>query len=214
MAALTAAVGAVVGGAALGLVGGSLAARPSEGKRVWIVVLLVAAAVLTTVDRLAWEGLYPEAHDALRLAALWLFAAALAPAIRGCDSVVFASYLLVPLAGVVPFATLDDSRPAVVHRLASRPFTGLALRTLRRLTDVDGDGHSATLAGRDCAPWDDAIHPGAPEVPGNGVDDNCLLGDAASAAAAHQEATPASGPSPLSVVVVTLDSLRADGVGA
>ncbi|MEO0321400.1 MAG: S8 family serine peptidase [Myxococcota bacterium] len=41
--------------------------------------------------------------------------------------------------------------------------------SLRPRGDADGDGY---LNGRDCAPLDDAIHPGAPEVC-NRVDDNC-----------------------------------------
>jgi Ca2+-binding RTX toxin-like protein len=36
--------------------------------------------------------------------------------------------------------------------------------------DADGDGHNADV---DCAPLDPLIHPGAGEVPGNAVDENC-----------------------------------------
>jgi putative metal-binding protein/hemolysin type calcium-binding protein len=36
--------------------------------------------------------------------------------------------------------------------------------------DFDGDGNSGS---GDCAPADPAVHPGAPEIPGNAVDENC-----------------------------------------
>jgi hypothetical protein len=37
-------------------------------------------------------------------------------------------------------------------------------------TDFDGDGSSGS---GDCAPADPAVHPGAPEIPGNAIDENC-----------------------------------------
>jgi hypothetical protein len=37
-------------------------------------------------------------------------------------------------------------------------------------TDFDGDGNSGS---GDCAPADPARHPGAPEIPGNAIDENC-----------------------------------------
>ena len=42
------------------------------------------------------------------------------------------------------------------------------------LDDLDGDGYPATT---DCSDVNNTVHPGAPEVPGNGIDDDCVGGD-------------------------------------
>ena len=42
------------------------------------------------------------------------------------------------------------------------------------LVDVDGDGYPST---GDCSDANNTVHPGAPEIPGNGIDDDCSGGD-------------------------------------
>jgi hypothetical protein len=39
--------------------------------------------------------------------------------------------------------------------------------------DADGDGHTAGCGGQDCDDADSGVHPGAPEVCGDGVDNDC-----------------------------------------
>lgn len=84
---------------------------------------------------------------------------------------------------------------------------------LQRLSDVDGDGYSSLLGGGDCAAFDGAVHPGAPEIRGDGIDNNCVGGDSGKAseprrpswgAAAHGSITNQN------VVVVTIETLRRD----
>jgi hypothetical protein len=42
------------------------------------------------------------------------------------------------------------------------------------VVDADGDGYPSST---DCSDVNNTVHPGAPEVPGNGIDDDCAGGD-------------------------------------
>lgn len=48
--------------------------------------------------------------------------------------------------------------------------------TTPTLTDRDGDG---VIAPADCSDTNSSVHPGAPEIPGNALDDDCVGGDQA-----------------------------------
>jgi arylsulfatase A-like enzyme len=88
-----------------------------------------------------------------------------------------------------------------------------ALGTARSLTDFDGDGYSSILGGGDCAAFDARFSPGTLEIPENGVDDDCSGRDA-TWPLPPPPPIPAN-PSPRwNVLLVSIDSLRADHVGA
>jgi choline-sulfatase len=84
-----------------------------------------------------------------------------------------------------------------------------ALRSLQRVSDRDGDGYAGRFGGSDCDDSDPAVNPVAEEIAGNRRDDNCAGGDAAPAAASPP-AAPTPGGRPRNVLLITVDTVRAD----
>lgn len=91
------------------------------------------------------------------------------------------------------------------------------LSAARARSDRDGDGYSALFGGPDCDDDDPAVHPGAAEIPGNGIDDNCLGGDraprAADDAAAPDADTPTGPRFEGNLLFILVDTTRGDRLG-
>ena len=223
--AVFALLGAVVGGLIMGVV--MMAMQPTrQSPRGTIVTrgrwmrggllgcLIALALALVLADRFAWVGLYGHTHAVMRVGAF--------------TSLLFALFLAVPddtklrsklwrgfisTAVVLPIWSLcylHYDRSFMVYDLTERPFSRAALAALRTLTDVDGDGFSSLFGGGDCRPFDSSVHPNATEIPANGIDDNCGLGDAPEKGRALTVLPAPQTPSPVSIVLITIEALRPD----
>lgn len=198
-------------GSPLGGVGGW-----PRGVRVAAAIGLLGSGVgLSWVDRTWYEGLYPEAHAALRFVALWsVMWAAVVVAGRRLPRLTLPRAATVVGLAVLSLLMLDDSRGRSLQAFVTRPWPAAVLSSAQALTDLDRDGYSAILAGGDCAPLNASVHPGAREVPGNGIDDNCVWGDAAPEKDPSRAAVkmPDSVP-PMDILLITVDTLRPDHMG-
>jgi arylsulfatase A-like enzyme len=177
---------------------------------------LIATAIgCFYADTHYYVGLYIRAHDALRWASWWslMFALVLVPewlrvpqppGKRAALTLLLAA-LLVPLLAIV--------HPRGPATLMLRPWSASLVHVAQAALDFDHDGYAALLGGGDCNELDPRVNPGSPEIPGNGIDDNCMLGDAKPRPHARALPDAATGQSPYDVVLVTIDSLRPDHLG-
>ncbi len=211
--------------------------RPRHlGATGFLLVGLAVLAVLAFVGALSradWRVLDLGPLDALGLAAvlcaghaLFWFGARAGQTLRrrlpaALGLVLPALIAVAAVVGLVAGAGLPEGAPAFAavdeHALGLRALVGVA----RRLTDHDGDGFSARFGGGDCDDHRADVYPGAEDVPGDGIDQNCEGGDAKAVAAAPSSTpeTPAAhvearaGAFKGNILMVTIDAFRGDRLG-
>ena len=215
----------------------SAVARLPRSARIPLTLLLLAATVVVGAvavlwfarTRLEWQALDLGPFLMAGLFALSLFTAHALVVPR-----VSSLLARVPLAGVllaqmlalaILCATIALQRAPTPDTLVSLSERTTGARVLltgaRALSDDDGDGFSDLLGGPDCDDSDPAVHPAALEVPGNGIDDNCLGGDRPAITEPKVTPVPAPAPAPLAperatsrnALIIMVDTLRANRLG-
>lgn len=84
-----------------------------------------------------------------------------------------ASSFVLLVAALAGSAVLLQVSPRLAQEAALKPVVSLALTTVQRLSDADGDGVSSLFGGRDCAPFDAERSPAERDIPNNRVDEDC-----------------------------------------
>ncbi len=171
----------------------------------WVIgiALVIGALLFAYLDRTQFPGQYAIFHVALQGLALFCIAIVLlssgivlSPQGR---SVRIVGTALVVLLVFLPFFLLHTPFQPAIETILRRPFAALPLRTIRLITDFDGDGFSAVLGGGDRGPFDAEVNPQQREI----------------VSAAHQADVPVpTEPSPQHAVLITVDTVRPDRMSA
>jgi arylsulfatase A-like enzyme len=95
------------------------------------------------------------------------------------------------------------------------PLGKTALAILRVATDHDKDGYSAKFGGGDCNDRDRRVNPGALDIPGNGIDEDCSGADTPavvtpSPVVVADAGLPERPSKSFNVILITVDTLRPD----
>jgi arylsulfatase A-like enzyme len=121
----------------------------------------------------------------------------------------------VPILALIAVFTASEHEPARKAASAHAGLAGELLALGQRLTDFDGDGYGRFFGGGDCDDSDPERNPGARDWPDDGIDQDCDGKDATAAALRSPpfQPVPESVPKDLKILLVTIDTLRADHLG-
>jgi choline-sulfatase len=160
--------------------------------------------------------LRPVAEAASLFVAAWTGGVVLGRSAKARTAAFAAAWALTPIAATPFGASALDRDDQLARAVELAPLARVGLALCRRATDRDRDGASRTFGGGDCDDGDARVHPGAVDVPGDGVDQDCSGADTP-APPPEPPPTPKpaapSVPDDLNVLLITVDTLRADSLG-
>ena len=120
-----------------------------------------------------------------------------------------------PVLAAATVLLVGESEPARKAASAHAGFAGDLIALGQRSFDLDHDGYSRFFGGGDCDDRDPSRNPGAQDWPDDGIDQDCDGKDASieSLRSPLYHPVPASVPTDLKFLFVTIDTLRADHLG-
>ena len=140
----------------------------------------------------------------------WVFS------IRGKPSrLPWLAWLALPVVAGLLILTLSERETIRKPTMARAGLVGRLIAEGQRLTDFDKDGYARYFGGGDCDDGDRERNPGAKDWPDDGIDQDCDGKDASAAGLRSPPyfAVPDAVPSALNILLVTIDTVRADRLG-
>ncbi|MEE2789187.1 MAG: sulfatase-like hydrolase/transferase [Myxococcota bacterium] len=169
-----------------------------------------------------WPTIFVCSYPVLGfLLTLWFLAHRASGASKGGINRVFLAFGLLCSSATVDLVYRLEELPNVrAALLADTLFFQRVVVVAQPLFDRDKDGYASLLGGGDCDDTNPAVHPGAKEVPRNGIDDDCYNGDDPGRRIpkvvlpkAPRSAKARGLIERPNLILITVDTLRADHLG-